>query len=128
MPPYVSSAWLQNSVGSHCICPWCRRTSTRDKKALWIKTPLARRDAHWVCTGCALDLYGVCANGYDEDNPYFDIVEGMAEIEGVDVRDFIIECMQHQCELIQNDDSLHRRPEYRQLLAQLEVHIKNART
>lgn len=76
-------------------CPYCKSQSTLDFDDIgWVPGPVNSQS--YICLGCCEDIYSVCASDEYNTNPYRDLVDEAARVEGVSTRDFRIKCIEQQ--------------------------------
>jgi hypothetical protein len=102
-PDTLSDLDVRKAIGADWRCPFCEAESTdegRDTYKGWVMSPLAPPGPPYICLGCCEDIHSTCASTDFSAHPYRTIVEEAAATSGVSLRQFVVNCLSHQLQII----------------------------
>ena len=77
------------------LCPYCHSQGTLDDTDIgWVPGPV--NPDNYICLGCCEDIYSVCASDEFDTNPFHELVEIAARVEGISTIEFRKRCVEQQ--------------------------------
>ena len=100
VPEAVSARQVEQIVRHSLECPYCKAERTNCGVDIgWVISPLRQSEPRWICLGCCIDIYSTCLKDEFQNHPYYDLVEDIAKLEGLNVSELRKIALIHQFEI-----------------------------
>jgi hypothetical protein len=123
-PASIHGDELFRKLGREWTCPYCKAEHAKADGATdigWVETSLRTQSPRYICSGCAHDIYGTCAEDDFDSHPYKGIVQEAASIERISGEDFRKVCVEDQVRILNLQLEESESPELRQCRDRLLV-------